>query len=106
MRVIGNGRIGDGIRSPSLRAPDTDALLEEADRSNTAAGIEILRTVYLADTGGADPVGAAIADDNDAMRWMVNYWSYVHWNERGNEAALSEVLFDGFIDLIMNPQDT
>lgn len=106
MRIIGNSMAGDGIRSPSLRAHDRDLLLEETKRTNVATGIEILRRIYLEDTRGSDPIGESIAADSDALRWMVNYWSYVKWNERGNQAELSEVLFEGFIELIVDPEDT
>ena len=44
-----------------------------------------------------------IADDPQCMEWFIDYWKYVHWNERGNECSLSEVGFGGFVDIILNP---
>ena len=106
MRAAGGGRIGGvapkGV-SFSLSPADTDAMLSAADGANVAAGVEILREVYLEDTRGGDPVGLRIANDNDAVRFFIDYWSYVRWNERGNECLLSEVLFDGFVDMVLHP---
>ncbi len=107
-RVVGIARMGTGapawVVSRNLPPETRDRLLGEADRACPAAGIEILREVYLGDTRGSDPVGARIAGDEEALDFFADYWEYVHWNDRGNEPALSEVMFEGFIDMLLRPE--
>lgn len=107
-RIIGASRIGSGapasVVSRNLTPATRDALLEEADEANAAAGIEILKEVYLGDTRGSDPVGYRIANDPKAIDFFTDYWQYVKWNNRGNEPALSEVMFEGFIDMLLKPE--
>ena len=104
-RVRGESRIGrvGSVESRSVKAADTDVMLEAADRTNIPAGIEILREAYLSDTETETTIGDAIANDNEALSFFASYWSYVHDNERGVEPKLSKVQFDGFIDMVLHP---
>ncbi len=107
-RVRGESRVGraEPVASRSMKPEDVDVRLEAADKAaavgNVALAAEILREVYLSDTKGGREVGLAIANDNEAMRWIVDYYDYIHWNERGMEEPASEYLLDGFIDAILN----
>jgi hypothetical protein len=104
-RIVGSARMGTGaVMSRNLPPATRDMLLEEADRGSIPAGIEILKEVYLGDTRGADPVGARIANDPEAMDFFADYWEFVHWDCRGNEPTLSEVMFEGLIDMLMRPE--
>ena len=104
-RVRGESRVGrvGSVESRSVKPADTDVMLEAADRANVATGIEILREVYLSDTENETSVGDAIANDNEAMAFFRDYWSYVRRNERGAEPELSRVQLDGFIDMVLHP---
>lgn len=80
-------------------------MLLKADVSRPRDAIAILRDLYLDPRSGNRPTGKErmIADDADCIRWFVDYWTFVRWNERGNECAVSEVGFDGFADMILHP---
>lgn len=83
----------------------TDRLYSEADRAPSSEAIDILRSIYLDDNSKDEwtPEGLRMAQDEEALRWMADYWSYVRWNEHGNECCLSEVGFQGMVDSIMDP---
>ena len=83
--------------------PEEWELLELADRSAPDVGIGILRDLYLGDPWGTTAAGRAIADDPEAIGFLVDYWRYVKWNEHGNEASLSEVGFEDLADMIIHP---
>lgn len=52
-------------------------------------------------------MGMRIAQDEEAMRFFVDYWDYVRWNEHGNEATLGDdVTFYDFVDMIAFPKET
>lgn len=91
------------VRSRSEK-PEEWELLELADRSAPDVGIGILRDLYLGDPWGTTAAGRAIANDPEAIGFLVDYWRYVKWNEHGNEASLSEVGFDGFVEIITTPE--
>ena len=82
-----------------------ERMLSEADRASASAGIDILREIYLdPDLGqSTTSVGLRIAADPECIRWMKDYWNYVKWNEHGNEASLSEIGFEGFVQDILDP---
>ena len=98
------GRFGPG---DAYGPPSWDGLKEElldrADRSDSATGLAYLREIYLHPGEGASHVGMKIADDPEAMKFFADYWNYVRWNEHGNEPALSEVGFGGFVEMILDP---
>ena len=80
-------------------------MLAQADSMPVERGICTLREIYLHPEfrNETSKVGLRIADDPQCMEWFIDYWKYVHWNERGNECFLSEVGFGGFVDTILDP---
>lgn len=82
-------------------------MLLKADVSLPREAIPILRDLYLDPRSGNRPTEAErrIASDADCIRWFIDYWTFVRWNERGNECSVSEVGFDGFVDMILHPKD-
>ena len=82
-------------------------MLLKADTSIPRDAIPILRDLFLDSRSGEHPSGTdlAIADDDECIRWMIDYWTFVRWNERGNECMISEVGFRGFIDAILHPSE-
>jgi len=84
-----------------------DRMLSEADRKPSNEAIEILRALYADPRSKAEwsEDGMRMANDPDCLRWFSDYWSYVRWNEHGNECSLSEVGFNGFVETILHPED-
>ena len=72
--------------------------------------IRAMRDAFLieqAQYGYDRTIGVRIAQDEDAMRFFVDYWAFVRWNEHGNEAVLGdEVTFYDFVDTIVFPKET
>ncbi len=81
-----------------------EGLLRMADRVPPHEGIEILRRLYL--EGKHNTVEKAIANDPDCIRWFGDYRDYVLWNEHGNACSLSENGFEGFVQCILDPEDS
>ena len=77
-----------------------------ADKAETGYSIWILRKLYLDNEMRAyqTPKGLRIANDDECLQWMIDYWNYVRWCEHGNECSLSEVEFSGFVDTILDPK--
>ena len=82
-----------------------DRMLRDADRAEPEQAVEILRSLYLdpRNKGEWTPVGLNIASDRECIQWFADYWSYVRWCEHGNECSLSEILFTGLVDTILEP---
>ena len=82
-------------------------MLSEADRKPSNEAIDILRALYVNPRSKSEwtDEGLSIANDPECLRWFSDYWSYVRWNEHGNECSLSEVGFGGFVDTILHPED-
>lgn len=99
------GRFGPGdVYGPPSWDGLKEELLDRADRSDSFTGISLLRDLYLHyPLMGCTDVGMALAGDPEAMRFFADYWDYVRWNEHGNEPALSEVGFGGFVEMILDP---
>lgn len=79
--------------------------LMEADVSKPREAIWILRNLYL-DQNSKDEwteKGLRIASDKECLDWFVDYWTFVRWNERGNQCSVLEIGFTGFIDTILDP---
>ena len=99
------GRFGaDEVYGPPSWDEMKEELLNRADRSDPATGIAILRNIYLHPGETSSAVGRTMADDTEAMGFFADYWDYVTWNEHGNEPALSEVGFEGFVEMILDPE--
>lgn len=77
--------------------------LEEVDRAPPEEAVWILRGLYLDDKSERSKAGVRMADDPECMDWFVDYWSFVTWNEHGNQCGISEIGFSGFVDTILNP---
>jgi hypothetical protein len=97
-----------GVRSRSEKPEEEEPLeewelLEIADRSSPEVGIGILKDIYLKYPWNTTAAGRAVANDPEALRFLASYWRYLQWNEHGNEAALSEVEFEGVADIILRP---
>lgn len=84
-----------------------ERMLAEADGAPGSDGIDILREIYLDPDFRREttPTGLRIAADPECIRWIKDFWAYVQWNERGNEASLSEIGFGGFVRDILGPTD-
>lgn len=82
-------------------------MLLKADTSIPRDAIPILRELFLDSRSGEHPNATelAIANDDECIQWMIDYWTFVRWNERGNECMISEVGFRGFIDTILHPSE-
>jgi hypothetical protein len=82
-----------------------ERLLLEADTSSVPKGIDILRRLYTDPDfrQEATSVGLKIAQDDECIVWICDYWDYVKWNEHGNECALSEAGFGSFVEDILDP---
>ena len=82
-----------------------DRLLRKADSMSTEDAIMTIRGIYLEPElrRFATEKGLEIADDPDCIRWFIDYWDYVRWNEHGNEASFQEMEFDSFVDTIGRP---
>ncbi len=75
-----------------------------ADRTTSADAIGILRNLYTDPRNtGKTAAGMRIANDSECLQLMADYWSYVRWNEHGNECSLSEIGFEGFVTDILDP---
>jgi len=48
----------------------------------------------------------AMARDPDCLDWMADYWRYVVRNEGGNQPALSEIGFAGFVNAVLDAGNT
>lgn len=83
-------------------------MLLKADASLPKDAIPILRDLYLDPRSGSHPTEKErrMASDPDCIRWFVDYWTFVRWNEHGDECMISEIGFDGFLDTILHPGDT
>ena len=83
-----------------------ERMLSEADRSSSEKAIDILRKLYVSAENWREQTAAGllIAKDPECIQYMVDYWSYVRWCEHGNECSLSEVMFEGFVNDILDPQ--
>ena len=45
-----------------------------------------------------------VINDDDAVRWMKDFWAYVQWSEHGNECMMEEVGgIRGFVDAFVRP---
>ena len=84
-----------------------ERLMAEADRMPATEAIDTLRALYVdpRSKGEWTEAGLKMANDPECLRWFSDYWSYVRWNEHGNECSLSEVGFGGFVDTILRPED-
>lgn len=91
--------------------PDWEDYREEmemkADVSKPKEAIRILRELYLDVNSQREWTGKGrlIADDTDCIDWFVDYWTFVRWNEHGNQCNISEIGFSGLIDMIVNPDE-
>ena len=48
-----------------------------------------------------------VINDDDAVRWMKDFWAYVQWSEHGNECMMEEVGgIRGFVDAFVRPVAT
>jgi len=81
--------------------PEEDELWR-ADELNNADGIRILRKIYLEDHPTVNEY--RIATDPQCFQLICDYWEYVKRSEHGNECCLSEVMFDGFVSDILDPE--
>lgn len=64
----------------------------EADRMNRP--IRLLLDVYRK-YQSKDSLADRVAEDEEALDWLDDYWTYVRWNEHGNESSIEEV--GGFV---------
>lgn len=77
-----------------------DEAYREADRSSHP--ISILLDCYNK-YEEHDPIADAVANDDEALAWLGDYWAYVKYNEHGNEASMEEVGgFKGFANTFYN----
>lgn len=92
--------------------PDEDSwedheyeMLLKADTSVPKEAIGILKDLYLDGRSDSRPsrTDLAIAGDEECIRWFIDYWTFVRWNEHGNQCSVSEIGFDGFIGMILRP---
>jgi len=84
-----------------------DRLMAEADGMSATEAVDTLRALYVDPRSKNEwtEAGLDMANDPECLRWFSDYWSYVRWNEHGNECSLSEVGFGGFVDTILRPED-
>lgn len=84
-----------------------EEMCSKADRSNSDEAVRILRDLYL-DGRNKDEwteIGVRIANDAECIDWITEYWSFVRWNNHGNESSFSEIGgFKGLIDCITEPE--
>lgn len=78
---------------------------KRGERTNTDNfKIRAMRNDYLMEHDGIE---AQIATDVSAMKFFMDYWTFVRWNEHGNEANLGdEVTFGDFVDMVLCPEPT
>lgn len=69
-----------------------DNAYSEADRMDRP--IKLLLDVYKR-YQPKDSLADRVANDEEALRWLDDYWQYVRWNEHGNQASIEEV--GGFV---------
>ena len=81
-----------------------DRMFRKADSLPAPEAINVLRELYLDPRNGeTTPEGIRIANDPACVEWIADYWTYIRWNEHGNECSLSEVGFGGFAEDIRYP---
>ena len=74
--------------------------------NNPAKAIEILRDCYVKYQADNDKI-LSVANNDDAIRWLTDYWAYVRDMEHGNEPSIAEVEgFSGFAQIIAYPDIT
>ena len=69
-----------------------DDMYRQADRTDRP--IQILLECYQK-YEEPDSFADQIANDREALQWLNDYWAFVCWMERGNQASVSEV--GGFV---------
>lgn len=62
------------------------------------SAMAIVREIVIRD----DPSIERIARDDRVFSWICGYWSFVSWNEHGNEIGYHELAYDGGFRDILN----
>lgn len=83
-----------------------DHMLHMADRDNGNMGIDILRAVYFMDRSNEGSERYLdLASDDDVMDWIYDYWRFCKRVDHGNGPSLSEVGFEGFLMIFIDPEE-
>ena len=101
------GRFGNGI----LRDVNDDwyfyreKRMTDADSLPSKEAIGLLRDIYVDPDNREEwsEIGLTIAADKECLDYFADYWSYLRWNEHGNECSLAEVGFGGLVNDIIDP---
>lgn len=52
------------------------------------------------------PLGVRLVRDADFVEWAIDYWSFIKWNEHGNQPSVSDFDgWDGFVGAVQYPDD-
>lgn len=97
----------DEILEEEIDWYDYEYMMEmNADVATPDNAIAILRELYLNENSKSKwtDKGLRIANDTDCLDWFSEYWSFVRWNEHGNQDNISDIGFTGFIDIILDPE--
>lgn len=68
------------------------------DWRQTSSPMYVVREVAIRN----NPKIAKLARDPEIFSWICDYWSYVQWNEHGNEISYEELAEEGYFESILN----
>lgn len=97
----------DEIEKLHLDVYDGLSIVETmVDKFNDKRGISLLKFMFIVEASTQDiQKFQPMLDDENVYNWIVDYWGYVHWNEHGDECALSEVGYGRFLWGILEPEN-